>query len=361
VGYRVIQWGTGNVGRHALRGIITRPDFELVGVKVYSEDKAGRDAGELVGLAATGVVTTTSVDQILALDADCVNYNALGTTEDMFGQPLDDICMLLRNGFNVTSTAIDFFVYPPSAPREAVAKLEAACEAGGTSFFDSGIDPGFTHDLFPIMLSRLSRQVDRVNCLETVDMRQYSSASAMRFMGFGADPSTPSMLDDMHADPSKSVFYTSMLMVADALRFTIEDYRYEREVGLAERPVQTALGSIEPGTIAAVKINCIGSGFGRDVLDFSFVWRVTDDVRPDWGVGEFWEVRIEGDPAIHCRLQAETQFDSKRITSLTVATTALNAIPTVCEASPGVKTPLNLPCWGGGFIGPTTIAEVTRG
>ena len=30
--YRVVQWGTGNVGRLALKAIIEHPDLELAGV-----------------------------------------------------------------------------------------------------------------------------------------------------------------------------------------------------------------------------------------------------------------------------------------------------------------------------------------
>ena len=48
--YRVAQWGTGHSGMAALRALIQHPDFDLVGVKVYSENKAGRDAGELCDL-----------------------------------------------------------------------------------------------------------------------------------------------------------------------------------------------------------------------------------------------------------------------------------------------------------------------
>ena len=272
--YRVVQWGTGNVGKHALRGIVTRPDYELVGLKVYSDDKAGRDAGELVGESDTGILATTSVDEILAIDADCVNYNALGTTEDMYGPPLDDICMLLSRGYNVTTTAIDAFVYPPSAPAEYVQRLEEACAAGGTSFFGSGIDPGFTHDFFPITLTRLSRQVDRIRALEVLNMRDYTSAErdatswALVSCRRRRRSSTP-----MHSEPENSVFYTCMLMVADALRL--------RDRGLSLRargrrstevPVEIALGTIEPGTIAAVKIvmlpspraetSCSSSGCG---------------------------------------------------------------------------------------------------
>lgn len=356
--YRVIQWGTGNVGTHALRSIIERPDLELVGLKVYDPEKAGRDAGELVGARPVGVLATTDVDEILAIEAECVNYNALGTTEDMLGGPLDDICLLLSRGYNVTSTAIDFTVYPRSAPVEIQQRIAEACRAGGTTYFGSGVNPGYTMDLWPITMSRLSRRVDRIHIVETLDMRNYTSRSAMTFMGFGAAPEAPSALDDMHTDPSRSVFYTSMLMVADALRFELEGYRYEREVGVADTTFETAFGTIAAGTVAVVRMRCVGEAYGRDVLVNEWVWRTTDAVHPEWGTGEFWDMRIDGDPSMHCVVEAATESDSKRIVSLTVATAALNAIPTVCEATPGIKSVLDLPTWGGGYVGP---AESSNG
>ena len=57
--YRVVQWGTGNVGRLALRAIIEHPELELAGLVVHSDDKAGRDAGELVGAQPTGLPCPT--------------------------------------------------------------------------------------------------------------------------------------------------------------------------------------------------------------------------------------------------------------------------------------------------------------
>ncbi|PRC52949.1 dihydrodipicolinate reductase, partial [Mycobacterium sp. ITM-2017-0098] len=39
---RIIQFSTGNVGVHALRSILERPDLELVGVHANSPDKVGR-------------------------------------------------------------------------------------------------------------------------------------------------------------------------------------------------------------------------------------------------------------------------------------------------------------------------------
>lgn len=93
--YRIIQWGTGNVGRHALRLILERPDYELVGVRVYNPEKVGKDAGELLGVGLIGVQATDDIEAILELDADCVCYTPLGTTLDDYEQPLMDVCRLL--------------------------------------------------------------------------------------------------------------------------------------------------------------------------------------------------------------------------------------------------------------------------
>jgi 2,4-diaminopentanoate dehydrogenase len=349
--YRVIQWGTGNVGTHALRAIIQRPDLELVGLRVYSPDKVGKDAGEFVGEPATGVIATDDVDALLALDADCVNYNALGTTlEDPLGAPIDDICTLLERGFNVTSSAVDLLIYPKGCADEVQRRLAAACERGGSTFFDSGVNPGFTMDLWPITMSRISRTIDQIHIVESLSMAEYTSASAMGFMGFGQSPEAPSLLDNMHTDRSRSPFYTSLLMVADALRFELEDVRYTREVGLAPEPFDIAYGTIEAGTIAVVKISFVGFAKGRDVLVNQFVWRVSDTVRPDWEVGDKWIMHIEGDPTFDCTVRARTQLDAKRPTSITVAMAPLNAIPAVCEAAPGVTSVLDLPTWGGGHL-----------
>ena len=75
--YRVVQWSTGHVGKHAIAGIDARPDLELVGVWVSNPDKVGKDAGELAGLGRTlGVAATNDADALLALKPDCIVHTA---------------------------------------------------------------------------------------------------------------------------------------------------------------------------------------------------------------------------------------------------------------------------------------------
>ena len=97
--YRVIQWSTGNVGRHAVRLIAHHPELELVGLWVHSADKAGKDAGELVGIEHLGVTATNDVDALLALDADCVCYTA--TADLRPAEAIADMARIAASGKNI--------------------------------------------------------------------------------------------------------------------------------------------------------------------------------------------------------------------------------------------------------------------
>jgi len=100
---RVIQFSTGNVGEHALRALIGRPDLELVGVHAHAANKIGRDAAELCGLTEpTGVVATHDLDTLLALDADCIVYTSQAETRPR--EAIKELIKFLASGVNVVGT-----------------------------------------------------------------------------------------------------------------------------------------------------------------------------------------------------------------------------------------------------------------
>jgi len=130
--YRVIQWMTGDVGSVGVRHFAANPVFDLVGVLVHNPEKAGRDAGEIVGIGPIGVVATDDVEAIVALDADCVFYTPVI-------MDVDTVCRLLRTGKNVVTTS--GFFYPTTDFADHGAQIRAACAAGGASFHGGGIHP----------------------------------------------------------------------------------------------------------------------------------------------------------------------------------------------------------------------------
>src|ERR1700730_9694190 len=108
---RVAHVGTGNVGRLALTQLIEDPRFDLIAVCVSSEEKVGRDAGELAGLdVSTGVPATGDLDAVLGAHPDCVVYCAMGDTRTP--EAMEDCRRILAAGTNVVGSAPGGLQYP---------------------------------------------------------------------------------------------------------------------------------------------------------------------------------------------------------------------------------------------------------
>ncbi len=342
--YRVIQWSTGNVGRHALRAIIHHPDLELVGLWVHGADKVGRDAGELCGLPPAGITATNDAGGVRALAADGVWYTATGDLRP--ADAVDDMCRCLAAGKNVVATSVVPLVYPPAADPTLVARLEEACHRGGTSCFTSGIDPGFANDTLPLALTGLSDRIESVRVMEIVNYATYDQPQVLfETMGFG-----------------KPLDHTPLLLVpgilalawgpvvhqlAAGLGLRVEELRETSERRAADATFDIPSGRVPAGTMAALRFEVQGMVGGRPAIVLEHVTRLRDDLAPDWplptGSG-CYRVVIEGLPRVTCELTlAGDAGDHNTGALVATAMRIVNAIPAVCAAKSGLLSALDLP------------------
>jgi hypothetical protein len=346
--YRVIQYATGTVGKISLRHFIENPTFELVGVLVTNPDKVGKDAGELVGLPATGVLATNDVEQIIALDADCVHFAPIM-------QDIDMVCRLLRSGKNVVSMIGPF--YPTEHNRENVEKIEAACQAGGSSFHSTGIHPGYVGDILPMTLTRLADRIDRIQVYEIADKR-VSPSVYIEFMGFGVTPevfaSKPNVMTG-----TMEFFAESIAMVIEGLGKKIERLSETHEMAIATRDIDYPGGVIAKGTIAGQHWEWTAWVEGKPLAIYHLYYRVGDDMEPDWNLGPSrHRIVIEGNPNFEVTLQATEDADGQRH-FLGIVWTALlgaTALPQVCDAEPGLITHFDL-----GVVKPRGLIRAQNG
>lgn len=342
--YRVVQWSTGNVGKLALRGILEHPDLELVGLWVHSEQKAGRDAGELCGLAPVGITATNDVDAILALDADCVSHNATGDLRPH--EAVDEICRLLESGKNVVSTSIVNLLYPPSADASMVEHLDAACRRGGTSCFTSGIDPGFANDLMPLVLSGFASRLDSIRVMEILNYSTYAQPEVLfETMGFGK----PLDAQPLMLLPGALTYAWGgvVAMIADGLGVELDEIRETHQRWPAPEKLDTGLGVIEEGTMAGLRFEVQGIVGGQPKIVVEHVTRMHDSVAPEWpqasGHGSY-RIIVTGNPSMRCELELLGEDGDHNTGGLTAtAMRLLNAIPAVCAAPPGLLSTLDLP------------------
>ncbi len=136
-----VVWGTGNVGRAAIRAVDAHPALDLAAVLVHNPDKVGRDAGDLGDLGREiGIRARADIDAVLSEDPAAIVYAATGEIrpDDAFA----DILRALRTGAVVVTPALFPLYDHRSAPPEMREPVLAAIEEAGGSLFVSGIDPG---------------------------------------------------------------------------------------------------------------------------------------------------------------------------------------------------------------------------
>lgn len=176
--YRVIQWMTGDVGQVGIRHFADNPVYDLVAVLVHSEDKVGKDAGEIAGIAPIGLAATDDIESIIAMDADCVFYTPII-------MDTDTVCRLLRSGKNVVTTS--GFFHPTEQFREGGDQISAACRDGGTSFHAGGIHPGYAGDILPLTLARVIARIDQIRVYEVVNVLTDTPLDHIDWLGFGKE------------------------------------------------------------------------------------------------------------------------------------------------------------------------------
>jgi hypothetical protein len=344
VTYRVIQWSTGNVGRHALRLVANHPDLELVGLWVHGDDKVGRDAGELGGFTPTGVLATNDADALLALDADCVCYTATGDRRPT--EAIADMARILRSGKNIVSSSVVPLVFPPHVAPEMRKPLEDACLEGAVSCFTSGIDPGWANDLLPLVLTGTCEYIDSLRVMEVVNYATYAQPEVLfETMGFGkALDSQPLLL----LPGVLSFAWGGVVKVlAAGLGVEIEELREVHERRPAEGRIDLGFGVVEAGTTAAMRFEVQGIVDGEPKIILEHVTRLADDLAPDWpqpAGHSGYRVVVTGNPSYTCDVQMMGD-DGDHNTAGLVGTAArlVNAIPAVCAAPPGMLSVLDLP------------------
>jgi 4-hydroxy-tetrahydrodipicolinate reductase len=343
--YRVVQWSTGNVGRHAIAGITARPDLELTGVWVSTSDKAGRDAGELAGMSPLGVTATQDAASLLAGRPDCIVYTAMA--DDRLAEAVEDLTSFLRAGINVVSSSPVFLQYPYGVlPDEAISPLHQAALDGGASLWVNGVDPGFANDWLPLVLTGISERIDEVRCLEILDYSTYNNRKVLfDIMGFGKPlDALPLLLQPGILSLAWGSVVRQLAAGLDVILDRIED-SYERLP--APSTFDITCGTIPEGTAAALRFEVRGMIGDRPVCVLEHVTRLHPDLAPDWphpaGQG-CYRVQVTGEPTYTLDLQLLGSDGDHNTAGLkATAMRLVNAIPAVIQAKPGLLTALDLP------------------
>lgn len=324
---RVIQWTTGKVGRHSLRAILDDPRLELAGVYAHSPDKAGQDAGALCARPDCGIVATDDVEALIAAGADSVLYTP-------FEANLDHAVRLLESGLDVVST--NLFLNLGGVQGEVRDRLDAACQRGNSSFYVTGINPGWINAL-STALTAVCRQVDSVAITESADCSVYESVETWSFLGMGEPGgTTPELLERARA--WLILFRDAVQRIGAALDYDFDDVEFFCDYASAAETVDLGWFRMEQGTNAALRGGWHGKAGGRTVVTIEVVWYLTRKLSPAWTIDDDqYHVVIRGEPDLDTRIRVKPPEHWRNPDwDIMTALPAVSALPQVKAARPGV-------------------------
>ncbi|ONH23899.1 dihydrodipicolinate reductase [Pseudofrankia asymbiotica] len=336
---RVVQWTTGKIAREAVKSIVERPDLDLVGAYAFSVEKVGVDVGELTGLDhQLGITATDDIDALIALRPDCVVYMPLHPD-------VDHLVRLLRAGINVVSTAS--FITGRSYGAESRALLDKAATDGNVTLFGTGVNPGWA-EYIATVASSPCREVSHVQVTESFNIGLWASDANQDELGWGRPAGDPGHADEIRA--ATAVFGDAVESIGDQLALPLDDIRCEVQFAHATADCDVPGRTVRRGTVAGLDVHWIGSAAGVDVVETQVRWTVTADLEPAWEIAMAYLVEVRGTPQIKMRIEvlpadiaAFTLEDASALGSMITAMPAVNAIPAVVAARPGIVTYADLP------------------
>ena len=208
------------------------------------------------------------------------------------------------------------------------------------------MNPGFVNQLM-LTATGVCSEVTKLSVWEEAECSGYDSPELWETVAFGHDPNEPDL--DKYFHQGTAVFEDTVAMMADALELELDEIKYVPEIALATKDLDLGWILIKQGHIAGLKNTWLGIANGKEVIELGTIWKMTENVEPNWEVRHGWHIQIDGIPTVKMHLAGwppDGNSDSELLMGLAMLMTALptvHAIPHVVKAKAGVVSYKDLP------------------
>ncbi len=302
-------------------------------------------------MGESGIKATLDDQEILQAEADCVIYmaaepNSNPAVEDSEAwQSVDMICRLLASGKNVISTGISGLIHPRVFGAPVFKRLDAAASQGKSTFFGTGIEPGFMCDAFALSLTSVSRNLRTVR---TQEILSYASYNQPRYHisngGMWGAPCDHSLEPLFAAGILDAGMAAPVELLANALSLELDEVVATVEFAEAPEEFELSMGHIGRGSLAGYRFEVLGMVDDHPAIGVEHITRIHKEAGPDWPTLEpgGFRIVVEGSPSYRVEVVID-EPDASTGACTGTAARAVNAIPVVCAAPPGVCSFLDLP------------------
>ena len=320
----IVLVGMGPLGRKMAQFAFARAGMRVVGAVDKDPSLLGKSLAELCGGPRPEVTVTDSLaDAVKRVKPDAI---VLTTVSDMtrIAQQLDE---MLAFRLPVVTTCEELS-YPWDTSPDLAARVDRMARRAKVAVLATGVNPGYLMDTLPIALTAVCQRVDSIT-VSRVQNAQFRRLPFQKKIGAGL---TLEEFEKKRLEGTlRHVGLTeSMHMISSRMGWKLDRTEDELSPIVARRRIVTPSMSIGRGQAAGVQQ--IGRGWSGGVKRITLLFRAS--------VGEpdpADTVAIAGEPNLVSTIPGGVNGD--------VATCAitLNAIRTVLDAKPGLRTMADVP------------------
>jgi 2,4-diaminopentanoate dehydrogenase len=328
---RAIQYGIGPIGASILKLMREKEAIEIIGAIDSDPAKVGKDLGEVVGAsdAPWGIKVSGDSKGVLEQSADVVMH----TTSSSLPKVMDQLLAAMEVGSCIVSTCEELS-YPYRTHPELALQLDKSAKENGVALVGTGVNPGFVMDKLVVTLAAVSQRVEHAKALRIVDASKRRLPLQKKI---GAGLSVEDFRARVQEGTIKHVgLPESVAMVADSLGLRVDEITETIEPKVATERVQTEFLTVEPGQAAGVHQIARGLSEGKELIYMELQMYVGAKDPAD-------TVELKGHPNISLVIPGGSHGD------IATASVAVNSIPSILEASSGLRTSRDLPI---GFFPP---------
>ena len=332
---RVLHVGLGPIGLGVVRQVAGRKGLTAVGAVDLDPGKVGRDLGDVAELGRKlRLKVQDDVDAVIRATKPDV---AVLCTSSSIAKLVPQVAAIVKRRVPIVSTTEEL-AYPTRERRRFARQIDELAKKGKVAVLGTGVNPGFVMDALPIMLTGVCESVQKVH----VDRIQDARIRRLPFqqkIGSGLTPEAFQARVDggtvRHVGLAESI-----TMIADALGWTLDRVTDAIAPKIAEKPISSQFLNVEAGQVCGLIQDGVGYRDGEAVI--------TLHMEAYLGAPETYDaIEITGTPPLKMKLAGGVHGD------IATASIAVNSIPRVLGAAPGLHTmrSLPLPSFFGGKLG----------
>jgi 4-hydroxy-tetrahydrodipicolinate reductase len=318
------------MGSGIIRLVLAKPGLELVGACGRRRERAGQDIGHAIGLdRALGIPLSAEPGAMIDRGQPQI---AIQATCSRLTDAREEIEALLRRSVSVISIAEEMAFPAAAAPAIAQALHRRALEHS-VAVVGTGINPGFVLDLLVIVLTGVCADVRSITAKRVNDLSPYGP-SVLRAQGVGLSPDEFRRRVAEGAVAGHIGFVQSAHMIATALGWEISRVEEHREPIVSRVRRETPFVTVKRGQVAGCLHTAVAYRAGEPVITLVHPQQIHPQLE---GAKTGDTIEIAGTPSV--RLAGSPEIPGGHGT----VALAVNMIPRVLSAPPGLHTMADLP------------------